>query len=82
MTPAAALVELLERVGARHGEGVAVGNHELREWPSAAVEEGERQVEIERERWEAQRLRAKGIQEKPSDLSPRLREKPAENQAT
>jgi len=50
MTPEAALVELLERVGARHGEGVAVGNHELREWPSAAVEEGERQVEIERER--------------------------------
>lgn len=38
MTPEAALVELLERVGARHGAGVAVSNHELREWPSATVE--------------------------------------------
>jgi len=37
MTPDAALVELLERVGARHGASVAVSNHELSAWPSAAV---------------------------------------------
>mgnify|MGYP000530610752 CR=1 FL=1 len=37
MTPEAALVELLERVGARHGATVAVSNHELSEWPSGTV---------------------------------------------
>lgn len=37
MTPDAALVELLERVGARHGAAVIVSDHELKAWPSAAV---------------------------------------------
>lgn len=37
MTPEAALVELLERVGARHGGAVVVSDHELSEWPGAAV---------------------------------------------
>lgn len=37
MTPEAALIELLERVGARHGVAVAVNSHELSAWPSAAV---------------------------------------------
>ena len=37
MTPEAALVELLERVGARHGAAVIVSDHELNAWPSAAV---------------------------------------------
>lgn len=37
MTPQATLVELLERVGARHGATVFVSNHELSEWLSAAV---------------------------------------------
>jgi hypothetical protein len=37
MTPEAALIELLERVGARHGAAVVVGDHELSAWPGAAV---------------------------------------------
>lgn len=37
MTPEAALIELLERVGARQGAAVAVSDHELARWPSAAV---------------------------------------------
>lgn len=37
MTPDAALVELLERVGARHGAAVIISDHELSAWPSAAV---------------------------------------------
>lgn len=37
MTPEAALVELLERVGARHGVAVAISNHELSAWPLTAV---------------------------------------------
>lgn len=37
MTPEAALVELLERLGARHGAVVIVSDHELNAWPSAAV---------------------------------------------
>lgn len=37
MTPEAALVELLDRVGARHGAAIVVSDHELDEWPSAAV---------------------------------------------
>jgi hypothetical protein len=37
MTPEAVLVELLERVGARNGAAVLVGEHELNEWPSAAI---------------------------------------------
>jgi hypothetical protein len=37
MTPDAALVELLERVGARQGVPVVVSDHELSEWPDAAV---------------------------------------------
>ena len=37
MTPEAALVELLERVGARHGAVAIVSDHELNAWPSAAV---------------------------------------------
>jgi hypothetical protein len=38
MTPEAALIELLERVGARQGAAVAISDHELAGWPSAAVE--------------------------------------------
>lgn len=37
MTPEAALIELLERVGARQGAVVVVSDHELSEWPDAAV---------------------------------------------
>lgn len=37
MTPEAALVELLERVGARHGAAVIVSDNELSAWPSATV---------------------------------------------
>ena len=37
MTPETALIELLERVGARDGAAVVVSNHELREWPRPAV---------------------------------------------
>ena len=37
MTPQAALIELLERVGATQGAGVFVNEDELRQWPSAAV---------------------------------------------
>ncbi len=37
MTPEAALIELLERVGARNGAAVLISDHELNEWPSAAV---------------------------------------------
>ena len=37
MTPQVALVELLGRVGARRGAAVTVSDHELSEWPSAAV---------------------------------------------
>jgi hypothetical protein len=37
MTPDAALVELLERVGARQGAPVVVSDYELSEWPGAAV---------------------------------------------
>lgn len=37
MTPQATLVELLERVAARHGAAIFVSNHEFSEWPSAAV---------------------------------------------
>jgi hypothetical protein len=37
MTPEAALVELLERVGAQRGAAVVVSNHELSEWPSTTV---------------------------------------------
>lgn len=37
MTPEAALIELLERIGARHGAAVTISHHELSEWPSAAV---------------------------------------------
>jgi hypothetical protein len=37
MTPEVALVELLERVGARHGATVVVSDHESSAWPSAAV---------------------------------------------
>lgn len=37
MTPEAALVELLERVRARHGASVTISHHELSAWPSAAV---------------------------------------------
>lgn len=37
MTPQAALIELLERVGSSHGAAVLVDNDELGQWPSAAV---------------------------------------------
>jgi hypothetical protein len=37
MTPQAALIELLARVGARHGAAVAVSTEELNQWPAAAV---------------------------------------------
>lgn len=37
MTPKAALIELLGRVGARLGESVAVSTEELSQWPTAAV---------------------------------------------
>jgi hypothetical protein len=37
MTPEAALVELLERVGAQHGAAGIVSDNELSAWPSAAV---------------------------------------------
>jgi len=37
MTPQAALVELLGRVGARLGESVTVSTEELNQWPEAAV---------------------------------------------
>lgn len=37
MTPYAALVELLARVGARQGAAVLLSHHELNQWPDAAV---------------------------------------------
>jgi hypothetical protein len=37
MTPQAALIELLARVGARNGAAVLVSDEDLKEWPSAAV---------------------------------------------
>ena len=37
MTPQAALTELLARVGAGHGAAVLVSDHELSQWPGAAV---------------------------------------------
>ena len=37
MTPQAALIELLERLGANQGAAVLVNDDELRQWPSAAV---------------------------------------------
>ena len=37
MTPQAALIELLGRVGARLGESVAVSTEELNQWPTVAV---------------------------------------------
>jgi hypothetical protein len=37
MTPHAALIELLARVGARHGAAVVVSTEELNQWPEAAV---------------------------------------------
>ena len=37
MTPQAALVELLGRVGARNGAAVTVSTEELSQWPVAAV---------------------------------------------
>jgi hypothetical protein len=37
MTPEAALIELLGRVGARLGESVTVSTEELSQWPAAAV---------------------------------------------
>jgi hypothetical protein len=37
MTPKAALIELLGRVGARLGESVTVSTEELNQWPAAAV---------------------------------------------
>jgi hypothetical protein len=37
MTPQAALIELLARVGARNGAAVLVSTKELSEWPAAAV---------------------------------------------
>jgi hypothetical protein len=39
MTPEDALFELLERVGAGHGAAVLVSEHELGQWPNAAVAE-------------------------------------------
>ncbi len=43
MTPEAALIELLDRVGANDGEPVAVSDHELSEWPVIAVAAMKRQ---------------------------------------
>ena len=37
MTPRDALVELVERVGARHGAAVLIGEEEVRQWPADAV---------------------------------------------
>jgi hypothetical protein len=37
MTPQAALIELLARVGARNGAAVFISAEELSEWPAAAV---------------------------------------------
>ncbi len=37
MTPLDALVELVERVGARHGAAVLISEEELRQWPADAV---------------------------------------------
>lgn len=37
MTPQSALIELLARVGARCGAPIFISDHELREWPGAAV---------------------------------------------
>ena len=37
MTPQAALIELLERVGAEQGAAVLIADDELSQWPSAAV---------------------------------------------
>jgi hypothetical protein len=37
MTPQAALIELLDRVGTRNGAAVLVSEHELSQWPSTAV---------------------------------------------
>ncbi len=37
MTPEAALLEVLARVGARHGAAVLISEHELSGWPDAAV---------------------------------------------
>lgn len=37
MTPEAALLEVLACVGARHGAAVLISEHELSEWPNAAV---------------------------------------------
>ena len=37
MTPLDALVELVERVGARHGAAVLIGEEEVRQWPADAV---------------------------------------------
>ena len=37
MTPLDALVELVERVGARHGAAVLISGEELRHWPDVAV---------------------------------------------
>lgn len=37
MTPEAALIELLGRVGARLGESVTVSTEELNQWPTAAI---------------------------------------------
>ncbi len=37
MTPKAALIELLGRVGARLGESITVSTEELSQWPTEAV---------------------------------------------
>lgn len=37
MTPHTALIELLERLGARSGAAVVISDRELREWPGSAV---------------------------------------------
>ena len=37
MTPREALVELVERVGARHGAAVLISEEEVRQWPADAV---------------------------------------------
>ena len=37
MTPRDALIELVERVGARHGAAVLISEEELRQWPADAV---------------------------------------------
>ena len=37
MTPQDALIELVERVGARHGAAVLISEEELRQWPADAV---------------------------------------------